>query len=71
MSEKILIPEKSYSYYSLLTLTKLKDFMLHDEVTLLTKTRSGRGTRNRQQRIFRKVWTIYILQNIDQEINFC
>ena len=27
MSEKILIPEKSYLYYSLLTLTKLKDFM--------------------------------------------
>ena len=33
------------------------------------KIRSEQGTRNRNERIFRKIWTIYI-ENVDQKINF-
>ena len=36
------------------------------------RRRSKRETRNRQQRIFRKVWTIYYIyiKNVDQKMNF-
>ena len=38
-------------------------------VAASAKRCSESGTRNRQQRIFRKVWTTFI-QNVDQKINF-
>ena len=48
----------------LLLLKKIEIFhVLHDKVLLLTKRRSLWETRNCQQRIFRKVWTIYIYRN--------
>ena len=57
---------KCYLFYSILTLTKSKYFVTYtikftannDEVALLTGRCSERGTRNRHQRIFRKVLTI-------------
>ena len=50
----------------LMTLIKLRfDFLVwHDKVALLTRRRSERGTRNYQQRVFRKVWTIYTQNNM-------
>ena len=58
--------DKSYLYYSILTLTKSKYFESYtikftannDKVALLTRRCSEWGTRNRHQRIFRKVLTI-------------
>ena len=48
--------EKSYLYYNI---DKVKIFcVIHDKVALLTRRCSEWGTRNRHQRIFRKVLTI-------------
>ena len=45
--------------------------VLFDKVALLTLTRrpSKRRTRNCQQKLFRKIWTIYT-QTVDQKMNF-
>ena len=43
--------------------------VLHDEVSQLMRKRSDCETTNRHQRIFRKVWTMY-LENLDQKMNF-
>ena len=43
--------------------------VLHHKVALLMRRRSEQRTRNRHQRIFGKVWTIYI-ENVDQKTNF-
>ena len=51
-------------FYSILTLTKLKYFVLHDKVSRPTRcSECGKG--NRQQIIFRKVRTRYV-KNVDQ-----
>ena len=43
--------------------------VLHDKVALLMRRGSLPGTRNCDQIIFRKVWTIY-RENINQKMNF-
>ena len=51
---------KSCLYYIILTLTKFKYFMSYNKVALFSRRRSDWGIRKRHQRIFRKVWNIYI-----------
>ena len=60
--EKLLISDKKRLFYRILTLKyKVKIFrVLHDYVSLLMRRCSERGTRNREQIIFRKAWTRYI-----------
>ena len=60
--EKLLISDKICLFYRILTLKyRLEIFrVLHDKVSLLMRRCSERGTRNREQIIFRKAWTRYI-----------
>ena len=53
------LSEKSYLYYSIITLTNLKYLMSCKKAALPTRRSFERGTRNRHQRNFRKFWTIY------------
>ena len=54
--------KKSYLYLSYTNIDKVKIFcVLHDKVALLTRRYSERETRNRHQRIFRKVLTMKTL----------
>ena len=69
MNEKLLMPK---NIVVLCYKNKHKAGIFHvlnDKVALLMRRRSEWGTANGEQRIFRKVWNIYI-QKIDQEINF-
>ena len=43
--------------------------VLHHKVALPMRRRSEQRTRNQHQRIFGKVWTIYI-ENVDEKTNF-
>ena len=44
--------------------------VLCNKVALLTMRHSQRGARNRHQRVFRKVWTIIYIENVDQKDEF-
>ena len=57
-SEKRLRKKLYVCIIPILTLTESKHFVIHDKVALLTRRCSDWGTRNRHQRIFRKVLTI-------------
>ena len=55
------LSEKSYLYYNIpANINKFKEFCIsHNKVALLTRRHSEQGTRNRHQRVFRKVLIIY------------
>ena len=65
MHERLLISDKKLFVLYHTNIDKVEVFcVLHDKVSLPTRCLE-RGTGNRQQIIFGKVWTRYI-QNIDQ-----
>ena len=71
ISEKLLRKKAIYLYFNTYTnIDKVKIFcVIHGKVALLTRKCSDEWeTRNRNQRIFRKVLTI--LENVDQKMNF-
>ena len=62
---------KSYLSYNFPNINNTEIFyVLLDKVALLTRRRSELGKRNCHQKIFRKVLTMFYIENVDQKMNF-
>ena len=59
---------KSFLHHSILEKNEILH-LLHGNVAMLMRKHSEWGTRNHHQRIFRKVWIMYI-ESVDQKMNF-